>query len=856
MDRDILQYVIRARNEASPAVRSATNDLHAHAAGLGAVSRAVERHGRVGRAMGAVSLGIAAGLGAATVKSAGFDAQLRENLTMVDLGIDRLGELKRSTLAVAQDDSITAYANELGAAGYRVLGFTGDVGDGYKSVLREGARLADAGRAELNPTLNTTVRILRAYGKPATEARDVTESLFTAVRGGLPTLTEWGDAFARAHGISAALGAEMPEVNALLVAMSDALSPNEAATAWISLMRAFARPSDEFALILEDIGYKADQGISSIGGAAGAVKLLQEYTAGSKERLAELGLEQEAFNALMLITANNGERYNGLLAAQAQRYGSVDDALRKLDGPQRRWEKSLQQADMAVHGLGETFLPVMSDIADATTSVASAWNELPEPIQKVTGYVIAGAGAIAGLVAGETLLRIGFARMRGEMMENKAANAAWRVGLQDSRLALDGNRVSLAGLGGALDAQEQALHAEETATKRDTAATKDNTAAKRANRQATDAAATASWRLARADTGTRRSWFPGDRSSGPAGVRGQWALADVGRTRSGGWLPGDVVDPSMRFGRPTVRGYRMPDVARMGGGPVNAGTDPLVRLAFMRGSGRAGAAGRLGGGGAMGLADLAGTGLMMFGGAGGAEVGAGISMGAQGLSMLSAMAPAIAGALPVLLPAAAAAAVALPMYHEMVVKSRNDLLGRKKSELETMADAERQGKRFRYQGKDVDVDAARAYDAQASKKDRKHLAAVAELAAEGDEKELRRSLEYAKKKDPELYNWLVAQLPNLERRQLTEAERLHETRGERVRDYKQEQMETSYQENVAAERAAWDEQRKANAMPPAPAGDGYGTVVQQNFYVNDMARVGEEAKRQAQGEIDRQLPAY
>jgi hypothetical protein len=136
----------------------------------------------------AVGAGIGAGYAAATYGAAKFDAQMRRNLTMMSLGVDRLDEMKAATRRVAADRYLTTMPTELAKAGYRVATWASDNVAAYESVLRESARLAEAGDADAEATANTQVRLMRAYRLSAAGVHDLSESMMMLTRQALPRL--------------------------------------------------------------------------------------------------------------------------------------------------------------------------------------------------------------------------------------------------------------------------------------------------------------------------------------------------------------------------------------------------------------------------------------------------------------------------------------------------------------------------------------------------------------------------------------------------------------------------------------------------------------------------------------------
>jgi TP901 family phage tail tape measure protein len=154
--------------------------------------------------------------------------------------------------------------------------------------------------------------------------------------------------------------------------------------------RAFREdPAEAFAAFIEGLG-----GVQEAGGNVFAV-------------LEDLGLADVRVSQALLGMASSGDLLRESLDLGAQAW-QENNALAEEAG--KRYDTTAAKLEIARNGLndaaieiGNTFLPMLAEMAEGVADVAGWFADLPEPIQAVVGGLAAVAG-VAGLAGGAFLL--------------------------------------------------------------------------------------------------------------------------------------------------------------------------------------------------------------------------------------------------------------------------------------------------------------------------------------------------------------------------------------------------------------------------------------------------------------------
>jgi TP901 family phage tail tape measure protein len=777
MAQSALDIILRARGQAQAigAARDTRNAYVAAARDISQSGNSIQFFESLGR-QGAIATGAMAGGYALVAREAAGYAQELRNVNSVSQGGEaRYEAMHDQLLALFQDDMIVNGPRNLGAGLYALesQGIKGSLGLTATELAAKGAA---AGMTDLLTVAKPFAGLMNAFGaRTGPEANRIMDIFFKIVQEGAPTVEELAQQIGPLGAVAGAM--ELPglleEISAAMVVMTNkAIPTSEAATGLERTLQVLMDPPKELAAELHNMGYESGYALLKAKGLAGGIEAIGRLADSQPDILATLGFNRNALRTMMSLTGEAMPEFQRQVEGMFNAQGSMQAALAEQSkGAEFQWKHmvSVLKADMVE--LGEPILEIVGPAIQTVSDLGEAFLRM-DPFLKQSLVTVGLLGtAFVGAATGETLLRVGAARLRGELM--------------------------------GLNAQRNASAA---ATTRNAGATVAETAAMRANTTALEM-----------NVAARRLGFG---AAGNPGWMGD--LAGAGKASAAARMAQRAVPEGLRI---------------VGGVPISAG----------------GAA-----------AETAGAG-----------------------ALLAQAAPSLATALPLILPVAVAAATFYPFYHEMVLKSRKAMEDAQGAERTLRGTAAERGIGSYYQGQRVDEAAAARYRPKSSPfglwgSDQALMRNLTEGRGQFGTAEGRREyMDRLRTEDPELWNWLAAAMPETTARPLSTEERLAETRGDRQAKIAQERREAEFEAARVREEAparAWQEQleaklakdreRKAldeaarmaapelyapsrtaapNPHDPRVRG-GYGTTIQQTFYVNDrgeMQRVADQTVQQA-----------
>lgn len=230
-------------------------------------------------------------------------------------------------------------------------------GDASKSldVLNASAQLAVAGVAEVSVTADLLTTTLNAYRRPAEDARDVSDDLFTVVKNGKTTMTELGSSMGALIATAGPLNVSLDEVGAALSTLTaNGQNTAMASTAISASILELSKPSDALVAALAAVGVQSENLIETGGGLAGAMDLVKKASEGTGIAVNKLVSREEALRAIMPLTSTAAEKFSGDLASMAENAGATDRAFGEMaesaDFLGRQSEEAFGRAKRAIGG--------------------------------------------------------------------------------------------------------------------------------------------------------------------------------------------------------------------------------------------------------------------------------------------------------------------------------------------------------------------------------------------------------------------------------------------------------------------------------------------------------------------------
>lgn len=247
--------------------------------------------------------------------------------------------------------------------------------------------------------LGSTSQAYRALTTNGERAEYVQNVLFRGVDRGKMTYDQLSGAIGNSIATSATAGISIEEmVGSMALMTQQGLSASEASTALNNTMLAFINPSDKMEEAVSALGYESALTMLRTEGLAGSMTLLEKYTGGSADKIAELFTNIRSRRGAMLLM-------NGDLAGMIDLMSQAQGGAGKLSAMQSALEEQTKSTSFAIdvikasfevagQEMVQAFLPVIRQLAFSISSLAQLFIALPQPIKTFVGASIGFFGAM------------------------------------------------------------------------------------------------------------------------------------------------------------------------------------------------------------------------------------------------------------------------------------------------------------------------------------------------------------------------------------------------------------------------------------------------------------------------------
>jgi len=282
-------------------------------------------------------------------------------------------------LGVAQDVLTNGLYNALSAGVPRENAFT---------FLEVAGRAAIAGVTDTNTAVDGLTTVINAFGMDASDAAAVSDSLFTAVKGGKTTFEELSASLFNVAPAAAAASVTMQEVNAAIAALTAAGTPTSVATTQIrAALVGLQRPSEDLDKIFQSLGYENAQLAIETEGLQFALQGVKDASGGSNGELQRLLGSVEAVAAVNVLAGTGAEKFTAELNAQAEAAGATDAAFGEIDKSRSVERLRVSFENMKLQ-LSDGLVPVMNRMADFIVAKAiPAFFDFLEQVKAAWTYV-------------------------------------------------------------------------------------------------------------------------------------------------------------------------------------------------------------------------------------------------------------------------------------------------------------------------------------------------------------------------------------------------------------------------------------------------------------------------------------
>lgn len=231
------------------------------------------------------------------------------------------------------------------------------------TFLEVASKAAIAGVTDTNTAVDGLTTVINAFGLEATDASLVSDSLFTAVKGGKTTFEELSASLFNVGPAAASAGVSFQEVNAAIATLTAGGTPTSVATTQIrAALTGLQKPSKDLDAIFQQLGFQNAQLAIESEGLGFALNAVKDASGGNNGELQRLLGSTEAVAAANVLAGTGAEKFAAELAAQADAAGATAAAFDVIDQG-RGLERLTVGLDNFKLAVGNAFLPAVNDIA-------------------------------------------------------------------------------------------------------------------------------------------------------------------------------------------------------------------------------------------------------------------------------------------------------------------------------------------------------------------------------------------------------------------------------------------------------------------------------------------------------------
>lgn len=350
----------------------------------------------MGKSLSASVIAPIVGIGLAALVSFGsFEKGVKEvKSLMPDLNQGEFVELQQDVRDLSREMGVNAVDSV--QALYQAIS-AGVPKDNAITFLETATKTGIAGLSSTTTAVDTLTSILNAYKRPAEDAEDVADALFTTVRLGKTTFDELGSSIFNVAPLAAAMNIPLEEVTAAVATLTKQGVPTAQAMTQIrGALVALQKPNADMVDALGALGYESGQALLDAKGLQGGLEALRSESGLTESNLTAAFGRVEAFGAVLALT---GQNFNGAvddLRAMTEASGAMTQAFEENnEGLFRSWEKSLAIIREVGFQIAEQLAPYVTDVANKFKEWYQAnQDSIPGWVQ--LGVKIAAVAAVLG----------------------------------------------------------------------------------------------------------------------------------------------------------------------------------------------------------------------------------------------------------------------------------------------------------------------------------------------------------------------------------------------------------------------------------------------------------------------------
>ena len=353
--------------------------------------------------------GVAAAIYAGPIKSAQeYESALAKVSTIADGTKVPMEAMSQEIMALSNTTGIaaTALADDV----YNAISAGQDTADAVNFVSYS-SKLAKAGFAESAQTLDVLTTILNAYGLEADKVGMVSDMLIQTQNKGKVTVAELSSVMGKIIPTAKSNGVALEQITAGYAVMTaKGIAAAETTTYVNSMLNELGKSGTTADKALRAAAGKGFKDLMAEGKSLSEVlNILQEDAGKGGKSLADVFGSAEAGKAAVTLLSDGVEGFNQQvenMRAASEGVGATQTAFELME---QTTEAKMQKAKNSISNLmtviGQTFLPIIGDVAEAITPAITKISEFAQANPKLVT-------TIAKVVAGLAAARVGFLSLK------------------------------------------------------------------------------------------------------------------------------------------------------------------------------------------------------------------------------------------------------------------------------------------------------------------------------------------------------------------------------------------------------------------------------------------------------------
>lgn len=307
----------------------------------------------------AVATGVA--LAYSVTQAVAFDSAMRNVNSLVGASEPQFAAMEKRVISMSK--SLPQSATTLAEGLYDITS-SGFSGAGAMDILDKSARAASAGLTTTAVSSRAITSVLNAYGLKASEAQDVSDTLFQTVNLGVVSFDELAGNLGDVVGSASAAKIGIDQVGSAIATMTlSGQGGAEATNSLSNLLQKTIRPSEALATQIEKMGFSSGAAMLQTKGLRGSMELLRKATGGNVEELLKLYPDMQAARGALALMSNEGKNYARVAAQIEDKNARAGATARTLAEQMKSARNQMQllknNVDAAAISLGIALLPVM-----------------------------------------------------------------------------------------------------------------------------------------------------------------------------------------------------------------------------------------------------------------------------------------------------------------------------------------------------------------------------------------------------------------------------------------------------------------------------------------------------------------